>query len=73
MCELVRPVTVSQESTNHEIGDLAAQPLTRREVEPEMLPGENPAQRRLLRGIAGNVLNERVSPGRTSDVTLKLE
>src|SRR6185503_1077361 len=50
--EVVRPGTRSQESVNHKIGDLAAQPLTGREVEPEMLSGKNPAQRRLLRGIA---------------------
>src|SRR6185295_12897287 len=50
--EVDRPETVTQESVNDKIGDLAAQLLTRRKVEPEMLSSENPAQRRLLRGIA---------------------
>src|SRR5207245_2819410 len=46
---VVSSVTTSQEVIDHEIRDVAAQPLSSGEVEAEVGSGENPAQRRLFR------------------------
>src|SRR4029077_4625066 len=50
--EVVLPVTARQESINDEIGDFATQPLAGGLVEPEMLSPKNPAERRLVGGVA---------------------
>src|SRR6266478_2171784 len=58
-----------QEIVDDKIGDITTQPVTRGQVKAEMLSGENPAQRRLL-GRGRELVNERCTPGRTSEVTL---
>src|SRR5689334_22224645 len=48
---IVLPVTERQESLNDESGDVAAQAFAGGLVEPEMLSAEDPAERRLVRGV----------------------
>src|SRR5690242_19617993 len=50
--EVLLHVTARQESSNDEIGDFATQPLAGGLVEPKMLSPKNPAERRLVRGVA---------------------
>ena len=59
-----------QEVVHDEISNINAESLTGRKVEREVYPSEQAALRCLLRSSL-KLVNERSSPGMTSDVTLK--